>query len=381
MKKNVWYLLALLCCLNFFACSNDDDNGKGDGDGDGDDDKKDWTDYTATFGDKNLLLFNGEEITEGKVTAVFAEGAEEGKAKLTITGLGLWEGNEIVFDNLTVEEKNGVYAFESAENIGNTDTKLAVTGSLTPGTLSRETEPKEGSLTLTTSRTIESDVVGSWKLNFTEDETAGLIAGFDMELSALTASNPQLAALLPMMVGSLIGDKVEDVVIEFKADGTFDFKWWPLNGEDYLTLADVIPGGEYFSALLALDYYVEGNMIYLGVNGALINQILDLAGGMGIDLSGITPYLGLLDVLNDGKGYYSLGIKYAKENNAVRFYMDESLILPLLGKFMQVEGGSALLMMISQTQIPDLGTVGDLLNLVQASETMSVGLTFEPKVD
>ncbi|OAV73714.1 hypothetical protein Barb7_02922 [Bacteroidales bacterium Barb7] len=291
MKKNLVYLLSLLCTVVLFtACGSDDDSAD-----------ESWKKLSGTYeGDALNLNLNGIStvlISTGKSASVAVASAEV--ASVTLTNV-VPEAASLVVTVTLGRTPNGEYTLSGSK----TESNCLITLS---GTFM-----KDGQLELDVTRKFELPLTGTWKL--------ALPSPVYLEASF---GNPAIDAQLPYiapMLGGLIAGKVSVVNVYLEESGMFDVKWQN-QGEIVLT---GMP--EAIAAMVQLQYAVIDEQLVIAVD----KNVLDLARSMQDMLPDGLEIDTILSLMTDLGGYYGFPLKVKQDGNSATFYLEKESTLALL---------------------------------------------------
>ena len=315
MKKNLLYLFALICTLNFFiACSDDDD------------DKKPvsevWKELNGTYeGGKNLTLKldNGVIYSAGKsveieptsettaiiiLKQVVPEATEiKVNAKLTnkIIYMNYNAGAEIVIDPSF---------FILSGEVTINDTKITITGNF----------DTNKNLTLDVSRSITSSIVDTWKLSYYPVATGYMPAVYVDILTDNPVIDVTSKAVLSTTIGEAIRDKVSTVTIYLNANSSFDVAWRPVEATEDKKLSEL--------SIINFQYAIIDGKVMIIVDKGIQTLpegtvILKIMKDLGININEVFASL------EDLGGYYGVALNYQQEENTTSFYVSKEQLVKL----------------------------------------------------
>lgn len=363
MKKNLFYLFALICSMSLFtACSDDDDDT--------------WKQIPQTeiTGSDAALTVNGETSSTGSVQMTVKN---ESEAVLTLKDV-IVGYSEIAVDVELQKQADNSFLFAGEMGLSTppsmmSSTKaaaseavfnLAVSGNITVA--------GKVSVTTTTELTTaaQGGLTGSWKLgDFAADENLSIVASPAFikwqasEKSQMAAST--ISTMVTMMGSSLLAEFLNEVT--FNADGNITAKYgdklppveelggeltvldWMINTPNITDDWSIVPLNTTWKASpknLAF-WYVKDGLLYVVPNiNNIMNQVTAGQGGSAagsLDMDAILQKLGELGIdLNDPNvqvllqqvvGWISTGIplKYSvTDGGLVSIYVDKTMVEPFM---------------------------------------------------
>lgn len=336
MKKNLLYLLALICTLNFFtACSDDDDDDKPG--------KETWEQLTKEYSGDALTVNGG---AKGKVDVK----ATSATAALITLESVVPEAKNIKIDATLATTKSYATAatatpiYTLAGDATVNDTKIAVTG----------TFDNKGSLTLNVTRTLPESIAKSWKLSYIPTATAIIPVVYTDVATGDAATDAQLNAMIPAVIGGLMAGKVKAVTADLKSNGSFEVEWTNVTGETNKLSELEIYGGIKLGAFVELQYAVIDSKFYLTINKKLfVDPVLApmleaFLLSKGIELET------LLKLMTDLGGYYGFPLNFKQDGDNTTFYLNKEQldqILVIAKPFMGSIENENLAQMLAQVEL------------------------------
>ncbi|OAV69807.1 hypothetical protein Barb4_01619 [Bacteroidales bacterium Barb4] len=297
MKKNLVYLLSLLCTVVLFtACGSDDDSAN-----------ESWKKLSGTYeGDALNLNLNGIPavlISTGKSASVVTASAEA--ATVTLTNV-VPEAVSLVVPVTLGRTPTGGYTLSGSK----TESNCLITLS---GTFM-----KDGQLELYVTRKFEAfPLTGTWKLALPSQAVYLKAAFGDPAIDA------QLSYIAPMLNGLIVG-KVSAVNVFLEEHGTFNVNWQN-QGE---TTPTVMP--EAIAAMVQLQYASIDGQLMIAIDKNVLAMMQDLLAAtlakIGLDIERV---ISLLEK-NDLGGYYGFPFKVKQDGNSATFYLEKESTLALL---------------------------------------------------
>ncbi|MDR0430933.1 MAG: DUF4925 domain-containing protein [Tannerellaceae bacterium] len=357
MKKNfLMYLLMTAFTVAFFAaCGGDDDKpkpgpGPTPGGGGKTPTETTWKDGVGTY-DGNTLVIDGKAAATSQKSAAIAIGSGD-DAKITLTNV-LPDTASVEFDGVKMTKSESNYTFESETTVGATTISIKGTLSGIPATKADET--KEFSINVT--RKINSPIVGTWKLNFSEK-------GGDVFVDVKTgdAAVDKQYALLGAMLGGKMAEKVSAVTSILTDNGAFDVNWVKQGEKDPTGMPPAI------QSMVSIQYFVSENQLFVALDKSLLPLL-------GVFLGDNFNMDSLLALMVDKGGYYALPVSMKVEGDSASFYMSKEMLgavlviaTPILGnKLGDMDPVMAAMLKAMLEQLPEL---------IKKSEKFDVGLNF-----
>lgn len=351
MKKNLFYLFAMLCSIGLFvACGDDDDPVIPDPDEpevpvvD-----ESWKDLSKTYKvSENSITLTGIAMAgaEKEVTV-----AASSATAATVTLKNIVPDAPGVPVTVTMAKADDTYTLSGNAVIG--DCTVAVAGSI------------DGSkkMKLDVTRTLASKVTGNLPLLITEAEMMpGVKVPFVPVHWVATTGDATIDAQLAVvgqMLGGLIPSKVSAVNVALAANGTFNVNWTKLGESEPTGMPPMI------AALIGNIYYtVNDGVLFIALDNSIIGMLdmfSDVVEAFGIDIQKI------LGLMQDLGGYKGLPLAFVQADGVTTFKMEKEQILAI----MDILGPT-----LVESLPENMAQLGDLLNVLPMAQQLELGLPF-----
>ena len=392
MRKNLFYVFALVCSMSLFTACSDDDDSKF---------PKDEVNatYTSTDASNQLqLLYSGEPMlgksatfntTDGKTATIVLKGVATSLTKMNAAssaGSGVIPGEPSTTLDVILNPVGGTgYTFKGKDE--NTSRTIEFEGSV-----------EAGKLVLQLNVTIANDLVGTWEL-YSYDPYGDVFpirtvwdSNKNFELDLLSMGFPVemepgglLAVMSVMELIPVAEDKklaLQGVMtallknVTFRADGNIQ--------ASYSEAANLANPVWKQSPLNLVQYSVKDGKIYLYLNvDAILATVVGNQPSTKVDISTILPQLmELLPMVYNGipLGYF------VNENGRLSVYLEKDLGVQLLTMLLPLLKDEELLatIMESVNSNPDfamfagvvVGMLEQLPGVVAGTTNMELGLNF-----
>lgn len=291
MKKNLFYLFALICSMSLFtACSDDDDDS--------------WKEIPTIeiTGEDATLIVNGQAV-EGSVQ-LQAKNGEQGVLKLN----NLVNGYENVeMDVVLAKQLDDSFNFSGEKVLGVAATKAADMSVITTVKVAGNVT-MQGKITANVSTEFSGGITGNWLLadSITQDDDSNVensplhftwtAPGHYVNGEGSAMSSSQIAALAQLVVVPLLSDVLNQV--SFTSDGNITAKYYSgttVSMEWIMSkMGQIIPsaGKTWLTSPSGLvNWYTKNGKLYAVPNiGNIIAQVMKDSGNSdsgSLDLSSI----------------------------------------------------------------------------------------------
>ncbi|MDR1203809.1 MAG: DUF4925 domain-containing protein [Tannerellaceae bacterium] len=352
MKKNfLLYLLVMALPITFFSACGDNDDDKDNGGT-----TPTWKDGVGAYKKETasaILKIDGAE-PESTKSVTLAAGTGD-NAKITLTNI-VPDDATVEFDNVEMKKTEANYTFSSEKTVGTTTISIS-------GTLSGIPATKEAAVAKTldikVTRKIDSPIVGTWKLNFTE--TGGGDVFFDV-ITGDPANDVLIPQLLGPAFGGMLAQKVTAVTASFTEAGIFDVTWVNLGETESTGMPPTVK-----PMVGDIMYFVSEDQAFLALKKTLIPVLQVLAEGFDIE--------SLLASMIDKGDYVALPINITIAPAGVSFYLEKEMILKALPIIVPMFAG------LGEQMPPELAAqivplLENLPEIVTNSEKFNVGMNF-----
>lgn len=349
MKKNMLYLLTVLCTLCLFsACSNDDDEKTSP--------DESWKSLSKIYEGAETLqltLNEGSLISglSGRSVQIEATSAEAAIVTLknVIPDDALLKINAVLEKNETKAASNSiVYTLSGKEEVAGGEIKV-------DGLF------EDGILSLDITRQITSVLTGNLKLQMDEEYTRQAVVYMDVSTGILFGD--MLFNGFGLKLGELIAEKVSAVNLILAENGTIGLNWTKTEE----TTATGIP--EAITGMLQLNYMVTDEELQIAIDKGLFTN-----SGLMAVLDKVLSDIGIkaedvLALLKEKGGFYILPVNYKVDEADIHFYFDKEFIV----SFSEVLGE----LIVPLLPLDMQSQAEALKQYAPDAERINIGLTFE----
>ena len=338
MKKNVLYLMMMVCLFGFFtACSSDDDEPKVE--------ETTWKDALGTYtavSSSRLLTIEGATPSSSQELTLTAGSGEN--AKITLTNM-VPEEAALEIDNVIMTKSGADYSFTGETKVGTSTISVAGTMKGLPAT--KESDAFAATIDIKVTRRIDAAIAGIWGLNILTGDTPTAAFMIDTEIE-----NPMLP-MMQTMVGGMIAQKASEVNLVLNENGTFDVNWKTVGATQSVNLVDAIVAAmagnpnvpsfvpDLVRQILKIDYFTIDNTFYLALNKQTIDLAISALAALpesplpaGIDVAQIIGTLmearGNYYVMPIGMDDLNKDIINISPNSKFFFYLEKEKVLAVL---------------------------------------------------